>query len=368
MSIDYYKILEILPDANIETIKMAYRRRALKCHPDRGGSHEQMILVNEAWEILSNPITRANYDAARLNVENKEYVRKAEAEARKAREQADQYPSDWSTFETWMDKTLNSVISDFKKAEYGEMLDGKIPTAGQSFTGWIFIITGAALGLFATVLILSGINYRGSVYFGFYILIFGGAWLGKVCHEMMKDKLDTQKPFLHPKPDEKSPYNETIESNNIIKYIVIAIILFITFAVLISGNKERSEHSAQYEYNPPPSQTLNSIPDAAPAAAAAPEAAPAPSPQAAPAPAAQESEARPLAIPRFSTTTNTNFKYYGYVVVNNEATALIGGNLYHEGDFLGDDEYVLKSIKPNYVIISNKNNTSDFVVQMNYTK
>ncbi|NJR63308.1 MAG: J domain-containing protein [Cyanobacteria bacterium CRU_2_1] len=27
----------------------------MKCHPDRGGSHEQMVLLNEAWEILSDP-------------------------------------------------------------------------------------------------------------------------------------------------------------------------------------------------------------------------------------------------------------------------------------------------------------------------
>ena len=85
MTVDYYRILQINPDANIETIKKAYRRRALECHPDRGGSHEQMVLVNEAWGILSNPITRANYDAARLHVENEEFVRKAETESRKAR-------------------------------------------------------------------------------------------------------------------------------------------------------------------------------------------------------------------------------------------------------------------------------------------
>jgi curved DNA-binding protein CbpA len=54
MILDYYKILQINPDANIETIKTAYRSRALVCHPDRGGSHEQMVLVNEAFQILSN--------------------------------------------------------------------------------------------------------------------------------------------------------------------------------------------------------------------------------------------------------------------------------------------------------------------------
>jgi hypothetical protein len=115
MILDYYKILQINPDANIETIKTAYRSRALVCHPDRGGSHEQMVLVNEAFQILSNPITRARYDAARLNFENEEYVREAETNSKEAREQAEQYPRDWDEFETWMDSVINDFIRWFEK-------------------------------------------------------------------------------------------------------------------------------------------------------------------------------------------------------------------------------------------------------------
>src|SRR4051812_42161616 len=55
---DYYQLLGLAQTADLAAIKTAYRKRALECHPDRGGSHQQMLLVNEAFEILANPETR----------------------------------------------------------------------------------------------------------------------------------------------------------------------------------------------------------------------------------------------------------------------------------------------------------------------
>jgi curved DNA-binding protein CbpA len=52
MQHDYYQVLGVDLNASFETIRDAYRQRAMKCHPDRGGSHQQMVLINEAWEIL----------------------------------------------------------------------------------------------------------------------------------------------------------------------------------------------------------------------------------------------------------------------------------------------------------------------------
>lgn len=65
MDVDYYKVLGVDPEADIEVIKAAYRAKAAARHPDRGGSHRQMLLVNEAWGVLSNPNSRRAYDEMR---------------------------------------------------------------------------------------------------------------------------------------------------------------------------------------------------------------------------------------------------------------------------------------------------------------
>lgn len=57
-----YDILGIRPDASVDAIKRAYRKRAAKSHPDRGGSTSAMSDINRAYAILSSPTKRINYD------------------------------------------------------------------------------------------------------------------------------------------------------------------------------------------------------------------------------------------------------------------------------------------------------------------
>jgi DnaJ family protein C protein 3 len=51
---DYYKVLGVSRDADLKTIKKAYRKKAIAAHPDKGGSEQKMATVNEAYEVLSN--------------------------------------------------------------------------------------------------------------------------------------------------------------------------------------------------------------------------------------------------------------------------------------------------------------------------
>ena len=63
---DYYQILRIGRHANGHEIKRAYRSLAVLFHPDRNHSDEAIRLfqeINEAHEVLSDPLKRANYDA-----------------------------------------------------------------------------------------------------------------------------------------------------------------------------------------------------------------------------------------------------------------------------------------------------------------
>lgn len=62
---DYYEILEIQRGSSQDTIKKAYRKLALKYHPDRNpdpSAEEKFKQINEAYEILSDENKRAKYD------------------------------------------------------------------------------------------------------------------------------------------------------------------------------------------------------------------------------------------------------------------------------------------------------------------
>jgi curved DNA-binding protein len=63
---DYYKILGVERKASKEQIKSAYRKLALKTHPDRNPgdsrAEERFKEINEAYQVLSDPEKRSRYD------------------------------------------------------------------------------------------------------------------------------------------------------------------------------------------------------------------------------------------------------------------------------------------------------------------
>lgn len=62
---DHYEVLGVSRDADAETIKKAYRRLARELHPDVNPSpdaQEQFKLVTHAYEVLSDPAARQQYD------------------------------------------------------------------------------------------------------------------------------------------------------------------------------------------------------------------------------------------------------------------------------------------------------------------
>lgn len=63
---DYYKVLDVARDASEADIKKAYRRLAMKLHPDRNpgslAAEEQFKEVKEAYEVLTDSARRATYD------------------------------------------------------------------------------------------------------------------------------------------------------------------------------------------------------------------------------------------------------------------------------------------------------------------
>ncbi len=63
---DYYEVLSVSKSASIEEIKSAYRKSALKYHPDRNSGNkdaeEKFKEASEAYEVLSNSEKRSTYD------------------------------------------------------------------------------------------------------------------------------------------------------------------------------------------------------------------------------------------------------------------------------------------------------------------
>jgi curved DNA-binding protein CbpA len=63
---DYYEFLQISPNAEPDTIHRVYRFLAVRLHPDNPetGDAEKFFLLKQAYDVLSNPARRTEYDAA----------------------------------------------------------------------------------------------------------------------------------------------------------------------------------------------------------------------------------------------------------------------------------------------------------------
>ena len=62
---DYYELLQISPNAELETIQRVYKLLATRHHPDNTetGDLNKFLALKRAYETLTNPALRAEYDA-----------------------------------------------------------------------------------------------------------------------------------------------------------------------------------------------------------------------------------------------------------------------------------------------------------------
>lgn len=65
---NYYRILQVQPDAPVDVIRSNYRtlQQKLRMHPDLGGDERDAVTLNLAYQTLRDPKRRAEYDRALL--------------------------------------------------------------------------------------------------------------------------------------------------------------------------------------------------------------------------------------------------------------------------------------------------------------
>ncbi len=68
---DYYEFLQISPNAEQDTIIRVYRYLAARFHPDNPetGNIDKFLLLKSTFEVLSDPVRRAQYDSSRKQEE-----------------------------------------------------------------------------------------------------------------------------------------------------------------------------------------------------------------------------------------------------------------------------------------------------------
>ena len=69
MDVDYYELLGLSPSASTDAVRNAYKEKAMKHHPDRGGSAPLWAQIQKAYDTLSDLQRRAVYDRTKADAE-----------------------------------------------------------------------------------------------------------------------------------------------------------------------------------------------------------------------------------------------------------------------------------------------------------
>jgi len=151
---DYYSILEIPLNSSQSEIKKAFKKQAIKWHPDKNIGFDttlSMQEINEAYLILKDLEARQRYDI--------EYKKFEKVQHNKAKEPADNQETEYQytdyeveddVLKKWMDNAKNQAVDlaqqtirDFKgvtKAAFGGLLNGIVYFIGGQIGLFIFFL------------------------------------------------------------------------------------------------------------------------------------------------------------------------------------------------------------------------------------
>ena len=118
--IDYYAELGVSENATLEDIKKAYRIKAQKTHPDRGGNAEDFKKVNEAYEILKDSEKREKYDAKRNAYLEKLRQKEKEPKAQDLKETIQPEKPTQNKDINKSNDTFNNIVETYKEVRQKE--------------------------------------------------------------------------------------------------------------------------------------------------------------------------------------------------------------------------------------------------------
>jgi DnaJ-class molecular chaperone with C-terminal Zn finger domain len=132
---NYYTILGVSQDAKYREIKAAYRRLALKYHPDRNSSpisENSIKIINAAFEVLSDRDKRRQYDEKAI------YNNKANKKKDQTQSSSSSHVNSSNTVYSNFDRTSSDVEfhnTDIKKGNRNEteVKSGKVSSLTNIF-------------------------------------------------------------------------------------------------------------------------------------------------------------------------------------------------------------------------------------------
>lgn len=148
MFLDYYKILEIEFGAAIEEIKIAYKKQAIKWHPDKNPGLDtlhQMQLINEAYLILKDVEAKRLYDIEYLKF--KEYRKKSNSNNQETRFK-EEYIFNDELLKKWMNNARQQAETLAKQTAFN-FKKGAKAAGKEMFDRTIgFLIVGSIISIF----------------------------------------------------------------------------------------------------------------------------------------------------------------------------------------------------------------------------
>lgn len=140
---DYYKILKVSKNANLDEIKKSYRKLAKQWHPDKNPGNikaeDKFKEISEAYDVLSDSVKRKKFDDF-INVSSSKHTNYSYQKAKGFSE--DTPESEFSDFfKQFFKKRNNKKYSYFK----GDDLRGKITIdLEEAYSGSIRVINSAS--------------------------------------------------------------------------------------------------------------------------------------------------------------------------------------------------------------------------------
>lgn len=142
---DPYAVLGIPRDASDQQVQRAYRRLAKRYHPDLHPdtqTSQQMRRINQAWETLSSPGSRAQYDAESARSRSASFGHWSATARRSA--STSPHPQTWNT--AWASPSTARTHPRPAAGPYDD--DGP---------SWLAVTGRVAVGLLLVVALFSGI-------------------------------------------------------------------------------------------------------------------------------------------------------------------------------------------------------------------